>query len=935
MPARVHAFLVVRPEPGAPSDLHLERTLAALKTQSRPVDLLTIVLVGRDDRLRDLAAQSGANEVISVSGAPRLSEVLHTHTRNVSADAVWVLTQGSAPAPQALSRLVAALDTSTSTTVAVPKLVRWDDPARIVSLGTTMTRFGRSVPLARGEFDQGQHDGGEDALAGELIGALVRTDTWRSLEGPDPGLRGIDDGLDLGVRARLAAGRVAPVSRAHVAVTTPPDATTVPGRMRRAHRSRADQLHRRLVYANPVVAVIHWLAILPLALVRSVVELVSKRPVTVLPEWSAAFAIMTRPAAVVRARRIIARVRRVPWSQLASLRLTRRQLRHRLDVPGTSGADPVRRELHFFGGGGAWVVLAMLVVSIAAFPALLAWPVMGGGALAPLRDTVAQLWADAAYGQRAVGWDLVGPADPFSALVALIGTLSPMAPSRALVVLWLLALPLAALGGWFAATRLTDRSGLRAFAALAWALAPTFLIALVDGRPAAVIVHLLLPWLCLSGAAAHRSWASAGVASLVLVGVLAASPSAIIPLGAAWALVMILTAAMRPVGLARVAWVIVPSLVVFAPLIWNRVHAGDPLSLLADPGVLAPLSGQAAGPAGWFFFGFPGADRGWADLLGLTSAPVWVGALTVPILLFALASLFTRRWFAGILLLVIAFAATVSAVAIAGIAVGVSGSESVPLWPGAAVSIAWMALVAAATITLDAAPLTSVARTAGGVIAVCCLAVLAIPSVTATARGEAALQNGPESTLPAYVAAEGITGASTATIVLDPLADGGVSTRIVWGGSETLGGQSTLLSARHTRTESDAITANVTVDLINGGGSDVVTDAAAHGVAFVLLSAPDEEQTEQERLVRAQGESALDVRDDLERVGDTGRGILWRVITEVTPRTASANVAPVATGIALTQLLAVAAAVVLAIPTRADRARARARSRVIGRRETL
>ncbi|MFX7052312.1 hypothetical protein ABTH91_19955, partial [Acinetobacter baumannii] len=92
---------------------------------------------------------------------------------------------------------------------------------------------------------------------------------------------------------------------------------------------------------------------------------------------------------------------------------------------------------------------------------------------------------------RPLGLDVVGPADPFSALLALIGSLSPAEPSRAIVVLWILALPLAVLGGWFAATRVTESSLLRITAAVAWALAPTFLAVIVEGRPAPLLLHLL------------------------------------------------------------------------------------------------------------------------------------------------------------------------------------------------------------------------------------------------------------------------------------------------------------------------------------------------------------------------------------------------------------------------------------------------------------
>src|SRR5690606_31606839 len=165
-----------------------------------------------------------------------------------------------------------------------------------------------------------------------------------------------------------------------------------------------------------------------------------------------------------------------------------------------------RGELRFFSGGGAWTVLGALVASVAAFTPLLAWPVLGGGGLLPLSDSVAQLWRSAGWGLRATGLGDIGPADPFAAVLAAVGSLWPANPSAALVLLWVLALPLAVLGGWFAATRLTDRSSLRIVGGVAWALAPTFLAALNQGRPGAVIAHLLLPWLVYAGAVAQRSW---------------------------------------------------------------------------------------------------------------------------------------------------------------------------------------------------------------------------------------------------------------------------------------------------------------------------------------------------------------------------------------------------------------------------------------------
>ncbi|WP_223170916.1 hypothetical protein [Microbacterium sp. NIBRBAC000506063] len=333
-----------------------------------------------------------------------------------------------------------------------------------------------------------------------------------------------DQGLDLGVRARLAGGRLVLNPAARVTVTGTGPAAVPTRASAHAYAVRRAQLHRRLVYAPAPVVPLHWLSLLPLALWRSLVQLVGKRPAAVLPEWAAAVAAAVHLPSVAKARARLRTSRRAGWASVEPLRVSGSELRRRLD-DGHGSEQGAVSELRFFSGGGAWAVLAALVVGIASFVSLLAWPAIGGGGLLPLRTTVAALWRDAGWGQRGLGVDVIGPADPFAGVIAVLGTLWPAAPSYSLVLLWLLALPFAVLGGWFAATRVTDRSGLRILGGLLWALAPTFLTALTDGRPAAVIAHLLLPWLFHAASVAHRSWGAAGAASLLLVGVVACAPS--------------------------------------------------------------------------------------------------------------------------------------------------------------------------------------------------------------------------------------------------------------------------------------------------------------------------------------------------------------------------------------------------------------------------
>ena len=939
---RVHAILVVRPDGRTPAAFHLKRTLAALREQTRPVDILTIVVCGGDDHLFEIADAAGAEFVFRAGASTAYAAATALVAPRLDGDAVWLLAQDTAPEPDALARLAGALELSPSVAFVAPKLVRWDDRTEIVSLGVGMTRFGRTVGLADDELDQGQHDAREDVLGADVRGILVRADAWKRLGGLDRGLSGADEGLDLGVRARLAGGRVSLVPSALVAtagdgVAGLPTPLT-PQRQRRAvYAQRVAQLHRRLVYAPAVVAPLHWLTILPLALWRSIVDLARKQPGRIAAEWAAAAVAVVRLVPVWRARRHLAHTRTGSWAQVAPLRTTRGELRERLDDdPEVMLGGHRRSDLRFFAGGAAWLVLAALAVSVAAFPALLAWPVLGGGALQPLATTVGQLWDDAMYGQRALGIDTIGPADPFAAVVAVLGSLWAWAPSRALVLLWVLALPLAALGGWFAATRVTERASLRLLGGAVWALSPTLLGALTQGRPTGVILHLLLPWLFYAGAVAHRSWAGAGAASILLAAVAATAPSLAPAMLVVWVGAVLAAVILRAGrGIARLIWTLIPSAALAVPLVWNALANGQAWSLVADPGV--PWAGPqvAADAAGRALLaaGIPTPDlAGWATIL--PDGPTWwVPLLTVPLALLALAAPLTQRWAAGIVLLVVTALGLGTAFAAVGISVAFAQSITVPLWPGAGLSLAWLGGLGGALVALDAglAPRVALVRGVAAALVFAAAVALAVPSLTAFTRGVATIADGPASTLPAFVAAEGREDPDVGTIVLTPQADAGVAAQVVWGASETIGGQTTLLSTRTEPTPQDDELAKLAADLVTPSSEDVVGQLAARGVGFILLAPSTQPETDAARTMRLSAMTALGQRDTLVVVGDTAKGELWRVVDEIAPRAEeSASVSILGRWIAFGQLAIFGIALLLAVPTAASIREARRTPRVVG-----
>ncbi|UWF78197.1 glycosyltransferase [Microbacterium neungamense] len=929
MPARVHAILVARP--GDPARAQLTRTLDALRRQSTPPTAVTVVVTGSAAALRRDGLDGLVEGVIEARASTSFAEAVRLASARVAeGSAVWLLAQDTEPAPDALQQLAGALERSPSALIAAPKLVRQDDDREIVSLGVSMTRFGRAAELAADELDQGQHDAAEDALAADIRGMLIRAEARDALR-PDPALGGADEGLDLGVRARLGGGRVVLVPAARVAVA--PDGPAAPPRRAsaRAWAVRRAQLHRRLAYAPAPAVPLHWLSLLPLALWRSVVHLVGKRPAAVAPEWGAALAAMVQLAAVGRARRAIRSFRRASWASIAPLRVSREHLRLRLDDGHGSERGAVS-ELHFFSGGGAWAVLAALVVSIACFTPLLAWEALGGGALLPLRDTVGALWADAAWGRRGLGLGIVGPADPFAAVIALAGTLWPGWPSYVLLVIWLLALPLAVLGGWFAATRVTDRAGLRILGGVLWALAPTFLTALVEGRPAAVILHLLLPWLFHTAVVAHRSWGAAGAASLLTAATVACAPVLAPALLVLWLVAVgIALGGRRLRGAVRLIWVLVPAIALSAPLAYAQFQRGGVWSLLADPGFVrsgTSLGADAEGRA-VLATGFPSPDRGGWEWFAGPGIAAWVPLLLVPLGLLALISTVSPRWRAGITLLVVAVTGLATAFFAVGVVVSFANGEGVPIWPGTGLSLAWIGIVGAALVALDTALTLGPLRAVAGLAAAGALAVCAVPALLAVHTGHSVLREGPQSTLPAFVSAQARGDRDLGTLVLTPLNDGSLSAELVWGSSETLGAQSTLRSTA-ARTPERGL-AEDAVDLISARDFDAAAALAEDGVSFVLLAqAPGEE--DRARALRGSAVTAIDQRPGFIPAGETARGVLWRLDVEAAPRPGlTAGQAAVARTIATVQLVIVFAALLLSVPTRASRRAARSRSRIVGR----
>lgn len=796
---------------------------------------------------------------------------------------LWLLSADNAPEPAALSALLGAVEIAPSVAVAGPKLMQWDAPEMIAAFGESMTKRGASVQLVTNELDQSQHDRGSDLMAVAAGGMLVRRTVFAAIGGFDPGLETVDAALDLCVRVRLAGHRVIAVPSARVASDIHPA---------RFGAIRAAQLHRRFVYAPPVALPFLWLALLPVAIGRVLWHIAAKRPNRIAGELSAALATAFS-SQIAPARRNLARTRTLGWAAVAPLRVQAAQARelaaNRAAV-SWSEAEVVRARPGFFSAGGAWTVLLLAAIGVLAFGSYLNATALAGGGLAPLSSDLGQLWSKPAQ------------ADPFSWVLALLGSLTFWAPPSSVVLLYLVAVPLAGLAAWACAARFATRGWAPAVAAVLWALAPPFLASLHEGHLGAAIAHLALPWLVLATVNAARSWSAAGAAALLFALTVASAPI----LGPVLLLGWLAWAASNPRSLNRTWLIPVPAAMLFVPLVAAQLVRGTAIAVFAEPGLPA-LFDRASG---WqLALGAPaGGSNGWLAVtssLGLPPAAtvVIVAALLAPLAALALLAIFLPGSRRAIPLLALALLGFVTAVVSIHLELSHVGAVTTPIWPGAGLSLYWLGLVGAAVIALEALA-SAVALPA--VLAMVGAAALAAPLIVAPLLGSTAVTATNGRMLPAFVNAQAVTETHLGTLELTAQADGSLAAVVHRGSGTTLDEQSTLAATDPAEIEADLATLVANIGARSGFDASEALQKA--GISFVLIP---EAQPGAAAATRTRAADALDSNPQFVAIGETAFGFLWRYVGEV-----DAPEQPTVQPLQLIVLgLVFGAAAVLAIPT--------------------
>lgn len=828
---------------------------------------------------------------------------------------LWLLHEDSAPSAGALAALMEVVGSSSRVGVVGCKVVRGDDPRRLINVGIDVTRTGRHVGSSMyGERDQGQYDTRRDVLAVSSAGMLVRRDVFTSLGGFDPAFDGDGDGLDLCWRAHLTGYRVVVVPQA--AVRQNPDDT---GRVRDAdrpaprsaatlRRHRQVALARCSVWAMPFVAL--W--VLLTSLLGTVTMLVLKRP-------RRARAELAQAAAPFGLRRILgaryrffgrASARRRHLATLfvpsgAALHYLLDSARSAVDISGATAdrtgpheTGPVSEDAEslavahhgvlyrFFSSPGLWATIAAAVAAGWLWRSLLTGAALRGtgsglvgDALRPFpvgSDAVWRSWTDHWVG---AGLGHANSPQPYLAVLAGLAWLVDKIPginqatAGGTAIAWLLALsiPASVAVAYVAGRVATPARWPRAAAALGWGSLATLSTAVAQGRLGPAVAHILLP-AALAGVvrlAAKDTTATWGFATALCVAVLGAFAPGLLVVLSIMSLVVATFARGLAARLRGLLAAVLPWLLLWP---WTASLLDDWRRLLGGPGTLT-TAGSGAHP--WqLALLHPG---------GAGSFPV---LFTLPVLILGLLGLWRCRGRLGAIL---------SATILVGLALGITatqlrlyGSPSGDLapWPGIYLDLGGAALIGAAlrgwavpVPVIDRRSTAADRRRKGALVALGGAAtVLATAMLAGTAwRADLGSLHPYRSNVPDVVTAALDGPRAVRALVLTAGRDGGVTYDLR--GREFDGPATTVPHPR-----ADHRLQNVVASMLGGGspGEDVVGQLRSLAVGFVVVDG-DGDRSPLLRAIQSTGA--------LTPMTATGRSQVWR-LSPVTTAGGSRSVAP-------------------------------------------
>jgi len=383
------------------------------------------------------------------------------------------------------------------------KLVDWDHPDHLRSVGASVDKFGFAWPIAEiNELDQAQHDAVRETFVVSSAAMLVRCDLFADLGGFSTDIDGSGEDLDLCWRARIAGGRTVVMPAAVVRHR----ADSEVGDPRSSHRlSLRHQARIIAACYSPV----HLVRIAPQAIILAILEMLGAtvrghfadaRNVASALGWN----VIHLPA-TLRLRGAVKRSRRTADHEIrrlqikGSVRLTtfvRSRTSGNRNMAATLAAAARNRS----GGdgvdpaGGLWSLGVAVGVTIVL---LIGSRTLISGGVPAIRDFVpigspSQLLREWWSGWRSVGLGHGGGA-PTINLVAGLGNLITFGSTGFVRTALILApLPLGSVAAW----RLLRGSAsmpARAATLLAYLVNPLPYNAIAEGRWQALVVYAAVP----------------------------------------------------------------------------------------------------------------------------------------------------------------------------------------------------------------------------------------------------------------------------------------------------------------------------------------------------------------------------------------------------------------------------------------------------------
>ena len=708
----------------------LPEVVAALTSQTRPIDLITAVDTGSQDSSTKLLKSARIPFIsadVETGFGQAISLAVNKLPKSVDHEWIWLIHDDCAPAPTALAELLAAIDDRPQVVMVGPKLLGWHDRTHLLEAGVSIAGNGaRWTGLEPLEYDQGQHDGNHDVLAVSTAGALIRRDVFEELGGLDPNLTLFRDDVDFGWRAR-AAGHSVMAATGAVAFHAQASANE-----RRTVEVDGAFLHRPLLLdrrnaayvllSNSSWWILPWLVIqlLGTAIARAIGYLIAKLPGYAADEILAVGSLIVRPGLIIAARKVRKKQRFVSARVIAEF-IPPRWSQIRLASEGV--VDAVRAKLfpennqvsttsvldtnededlltpvstnHWFGVFKRPEVIGFVLISlISLLNSRNRFGALVGGALPISPAGATDLWRTYFESWHQVGMGST-VATPTWVAITATASLFFLGKVQFLITTFFLVAPVLMM---FTASkllkRLTGNTWISIPAAFLYAVSPVAIAAVSTGHIATVLFMILAPLVALLLRDIEKiesfTWRKIAGVSLLLA-VLYGFSLMIFVIGLAAGLISTLSdyekhaqEANAPLYSLRLQK---RAALIFVPFVMNVPYSLEtimhPSRLLVEPGLL--ISG--GGPI-HALLGNPG---------GANSLPIW---LVSPILLVLIVSLFSSTHARRIA--EYGVGALVIAVVISSLSISTHGNEaSSKVWPGPVLVLVTLAAVAAGTVLLD------------------------------------------------------------------------------------------------------------------------------------------------------------------------------------------------------------------------------------------